>query len=249
MGLFDKFKKKEGNIWENAYKANPQFYAKKDGNPFGAFALTEGTETILPKVPNYAVDGNTITDYRLMLVSTTKDAVIGDLDYFLTLSKLDSYKIDENDDSILLRGLSLEELDGLIKSEVQEEKTLIQDIPEYAEWAKNNLNKTGYKVDYDLESMKEVERFFEEQSKDGGILVPGNSGSILFGLGCFIGETIIKISDGHWETDDEDPQGEINIAVRLNDYSLLWPVQKCMKRLKNGSEDNIYDYVSILTKQ
>lgn len=117
MGLFDKFKKKETNGWENAYKANPQFYAKDDGNLFGAFALTEGTETILPKSPNYAVDGNAITEYRLMLVSTTKDAVIGDVDYSVALSKLESYKLDENDDSILLRGLSLEELESLIKSQ------------------------------------------------------------------------------------------------------------------------------------
>ena len=117
MGLFDKFKKKESNAWDNAYKANPQFYAKDDGNPFGAFALTEGTETILPKAPNYAVEGNTITEYRLMLVSTTKDAVIGDMDYSIALSKLDNYKLDEAADSILLRGLSLDEMEGLIKTE------------------------------------------------------------------------------------------------------------------------------------
>ena len=247
MGLFDKFKKNETSVWDNAYKANPQFYAKDDGSPFGAFALTEGTETILPKKPNYAVDGNVISDYRLMLVSTTKDAVIGDIDYFVALSKLDNYKLDENDDSILLRGLSLEELEGLAKT--QEKRTLAKDIPEYAEWAKNNLNQTGYKVDYDLESMKEVERFFEEQSKEGGVLVPGSSGSVLFGLGCLIGETIIKTCGGHWETDDNDPQGEVNIAVRLPDNSLVWPVQRCMKRLKNGPEDNIYDYVYVMTKQ
>ena len=120
MGLFDKFKKKETNGWENAYKANPQFYAKDDGKPFGAFALTEGTETILPKSPNYAVDGNAITEYRLMLVSTTKDAVIGDVDYSVALSKLESYKLDENDNSILLRGLSLNEMEGLIKTEEKE---------------------------------------------------------------------------------------------------------------------------------
>ena len=44
MGLFDKFKKNETDAWNNAYKANPQFYTKDDGSPFGAFALTEGTK-------------------------------------------------------------------------------------------------------------------------------------------------------------------------------------------------------------
>ena len=117
MGLFDMFKKKDASDWDNAYKANPQFYAKDDGSPFGAFALTEGTETILPKAPNYAVEGNTITEYRLMLVSTTKDAVIGDMDYSIALSKLDNYILDEAADSFLIRGLSLDELEDLVKTE------------------------------------------------------------------------------------------------------------------------------------
>lgn len=133
------------------------------------------------------------------------------------------------------------------KAETKTEKTLAEDIPIHAEWAKNNLNKTGYQVDYDLESMKEVERFFNEQAKEGGAL-SGRSGAILFGLGCFIGETIIRIYGGRWETDDADPKGEMNIAVRLLDNSIIWPVQRCMKRLQNGAEENIYDYVCAVKK-
>ncbi len=131
--------------------------------------------------------------------------------------------------------------------ETQEEKpTLAHDIPIAAEWAKNNLNATGYQVDYDLQSMEEVERFFREQSAEGGVLT-GKCGSILFGLGCLVGETIIRIHGGHWETDDDDPKGEVNIAVRLPDGSVIWPVQRCMKRLANGPEDNIHDYVMVMT--
>ena len=136
MGLFDKFKKNETSVWDNAYKANPQFYAKDDGSPFGAFALTEGTETILPKTPNYAVEGNTITEYILMLVSTTKDAVIGDMDYSIALSKLDNYKLDEAVDSILIRGLSLDELEDLVKTE-SKGVNKIED-KELKEWIANN---------------------------------------------------------------------------------------------------------------
>lgn len=52
MGLFSKFKKEKPSIdWSNAYTATPKFYGKPDGTPFGAIALTEGTETILPKTP------------------------------------------------------------------------------------------------------------------------------------------------------------------------------------------------------
>ena len=123
---------------------------------------------------------------------------------------------------------------------------LAEDVLTYADWAKNNLNTTGYNVDYTLESMKEVERFFVEQSQDGGALT-NSPGSILFGIGSLIGETIIKTYGGKWVTDDNDPQGEINVSVELPDGTVLWPVQRCIKRLQNGPEENIYDYVYVLS--
>lgn len=136
----------------------------------------------------------------------------------------------------------------LPKNVNQPQRTLAEDIPIAAEWAKENLNKTGYKVDYDLDSMAEVERFFVEQTKEGGVL-SGKKGHILFGIGCFIGETIIKIHGGRWHTNDEDPEGEVNIAVELPDNSIIWPVQRCIKRVINGEEDNIYFYVCVMTKR
>ena len=105
------------NGWTRMYMSNG--YAPQPGDvacwDFGAymwnFSLPYGHVGIVT-----SVSGNTITDYRLMLVSTTKDGVIGDIDYFVGLSKLDIYKLDETDDSILVRGLSLDELEGLIKN-------------------------------------------------------------------------------------------------------------------------------------
>lgn len=131
----------------------------------------------------------------------------------------------------------------------KEESKLVQDIPVAAAWAKDNLNHSGYRVGYDLESMKEIERFFCEQAREGGLLEPGKCGSILFALGCLVGESIINVCGGHWETDDADPKGEMNIAVRLPDHSIVWPVQRCMKRLANGPEESLYDYVRYLAKQ
>jgi hypothetical protein len=42
--------------------------------------------------------------------------------------------------------------------------------------------------------------------------------------------------------DDNDPQAEINIAVRLNTGVILWPVQRVMRRFKNGAEDGVWIY-------
>ncbi|MCH5320340.1 MAG: DUF4299 family protein [Eubacterium sp.] len=117
MGLFDKFKSKKEKVdWSNAYKAMPKFYSKPDGSPFGAVALTEGTETILLKNPQlqYKVDGNSISDWKMVFVSTSKDSIIGDADYFTALKKAEKYAIDSNENSVLIKGLSLAELESLI---------------------------------------------------------------------------------------------------------------------------------------
>ena len=114
MGLFDKSKKKENNDWENAYVGNPNFYNGKEGKPFGAFALTEGTLTSFPKNPKllYKVD---VDEWKLMLVSTANNVILGDIDYYDAKKKLMKYVIDENDNNILIKELSLEELNEVLK--------------------------------------------------------------------------------------------------------------------------------------
>lgn len=116
MGLLNKFKKEKKVInWDKAYKTTPKFYSDHDGYPFGAIALTEGTDTILPKTPQneYAIDGKQITDWKIVLISTTKDSIIGDCDYFVAFNKLKDYIIDSNEHSLLIRGLSLKELEDI----------------------------------------------------------------------------------------------------------------------------------------
>ena len=116
MSLFHKARAEKPPVdWSRAYFAAPKFYGKPDGAPFGAIALTEGTETVLPKAPQkeYAVDGKPVADWKIVLVSTTKDCVIGDSDYFCALAKLKNYVQDTNDDAVLIRALLLEELEAI----------------------------------------------------------------------------------------------------------------------------------------
>ena len=96
MGLFDKFKKKENNNWENAYIGKPNFYNGKDSKPFGAFALTEGTLTSFPKNPRllYKVNNTEVDEWKLMLVSTTNNGVLGDIDYYEAINRLMKFVID-----------------------------------------------------------------------------------------------------------------------------------------------------------
>lgn len=89
MGLFDKFKKKENNDWKSAYVGKPNFYYSKDGKPFGAFVLTEGSLTSFPKKPRlfYKVDNTEVDEWKLMLVSTTNNGILGDIDYYDAIKK------------------------------------------------------------------------------------------------------------------------------------------------------------------
>ena len=117
MGLFDKFKKKGNNDWKSVYVGKSNFYYGKDGKPFGVFALTEGSLTSFPKNPRlfYKVDNTEVDEWKLMLVSTTNNGILGDIDYYDAIKKLMKYVIDENDNNILIKELSLEELNEVLK--------------------------------------------------------------------------------------------------------------------------------------
>ena len=93
--------------------------------------------------------------------------------------------------------------------------------------------------------MREIDRFFDEQSSSDGI-ISQNRGQILFALGAYVGQTAIKLYGGDWITDDSDPQGEINVSVQLCGGIVIWPVIRCMKRYQNGTEDSIYAYMIAL---
>ncbi len=128
----------------------------------------------------------------------------------------------------------------------QSQPTLEQDILTAAEWVVKALNTSGYKADYTLESMKEIDRFFDEQSGPSGI-ISGNRGQILFALGSYVGQTAIKLHGGNWITDDDSSEGELNASVRLSDGTLIWPVMRCIKRYQSGNEESIFAYLYALS--
>ena len=113
MGLFDKLKRNDNNKVESSevYVANANFYGDEDGNVFGAFALTEGVLTGLPVNPKdmFQCEGKTVDVWKLMLVSTTKDSCLGDMDYYVALDKLKKYSIGEKDGYMIVKPLTLDE--------------------------------------------------------------------------------------------------------------------------------------------
>jgi len=124
--------------------------------------------------------------------------------------------------------------------------TLLEDIQTSANWIATALASSGYHADFSLASLREIDRFFDEHSRDGQAVTNGllseNLGSRMFALGGYVGEVIRRTHGGSWQTDDQDPEGELNIALVLPSGGTIWPVQRVMKRFRNGPEDGISVY-------
>ena len=123
--------------------------------------------------------------------------------------------------------------------------SLIKDIETSKNWIVTALNSSNYKADFSFDSLRKIDRFFDEQNVPGGILSQ-NAGQKIFAIGAYIGEVIISTIGGEWITDDNDPQGEMNISIKLTDGSTIFPVQRVIKRYKEGKESSIHDFIYIL---
>ena len=123
---------------------------------------------------------------------------------------------------------------------------LVSDITGAAAQVARALRASGYRSDFSSDSLWDIEAFFREHTQGGaprrgGLLTP-DTGARLFALGGYIGEVIRRERGGEWVADDADEAGEINIALRLADGSLCWPVQRAMKRVSSGDSESIVIY-------
>ncbi len=121
--------------------------------------------------------------------------------------------------------------------------TLEDDIGAYQVWLSLAMNSSGYRImpyaEATLSSLSEIDRFLKEQSGDDGIIRKNGIDKILFALGCYVGEAIINDMHGRWITNDSDPCGRMNISVRLDDGSEIFPVKEIYNVFENEPEKGI----------
>jgi hypothetical protein len=124
--------------------------------------------------------------------------------------------------------------------------SIVRDAVEAADWMAKSLAGWGYKADFSLESLKDIDRFIDEEAPDGkpkpGGHLAQQFGAHIFGLGAYLGETIRRQGDGQWEGNDRDTYPEVTLAVRLKSGAVLWPTQRVLKRLEYGPESGLYPY-------
>ncbi len=120
---------------------------------------------------------------------------------------------------------------------------ILQDIFSSASWISTALKSSGYRADFTPASLWEIDRFFDEQSRAGTAKPDGflaqDLGRRLFAIGSYIGEVVRRSLGGEWIGDETDPQAEIDIELQCPDGTRCWPVQRAIKRFKNGPEDSI----------
>lgn len=128
--------------------------------------------------------------------------------------------------------------------------SLLDDVRTSADWIASALDSSGYQADFSPGSLRDVERFMTEHSSSGaaveGGLLAADLGARLFGVGCYVGETIRLSLGALWETDDAEPAGELNVGLRLAGGSVIWPVQRVVKRFQNGPADSLTAYAVFL---
>jgi hypothetical protein len=131
--------------------------------------------------------------------------------------------------------------------------SIVKDAVEAADWMAKSLSGWGYKADFSLESLKDVDRFIDDEAPDGkpkpGSHLSQQFGAHIFGLGAYVGETIRRLGEGQWEGNDRDAWPEVTLAVRLKSGAVLWPTQRMIKRLENGAENGLYPYGVVILSE
>lgn len=119
------------------------------------------------------------------------------------------------------------------------------DVQTAAEWISTALSSSGYVADFSPASLWEVDRFFDEHSRNGkpvsGGLLSTDLGSRIFAVGSYVGEVVRRSAGGEWRGDDTDPAAELDVELVVGD-SVCWPMERVMKRFTNGAEDSLAAY-------
>jgi hypothetical protein len=122
--------------------------------------------------------------------------------------------------------------------------TYIEIAEQDAASAARALAGAGYRTDYSLDSLAEVDRFLEQQAPQGvaksGGMLSERQGERVFALGAYVGEVIRREFNGCWHCPDESAEGAMAIEVRLPDGRVIQPVEWVIRRWKQGPSTLLY---------
>lgn len=105
-----------GDTWSQAYEANPHVFELENGGLMVSFPLSDTVDTILPVSPEtlYEIEGEKVSLWALTFVRLTKEENLGFLEYHKALQRLQPYILETRGDYLLVRGLSLAEMESVL---------------------------------------------------------------------------------------------------------------------------------------
>lgn len=112
-------------------------------------------------------------------------------------------------------------------------------------------------LDYSIESIKDLDRILDRQHQQiprglSRLTQKGPPESIVQESariwGAYLGEVIRKQWGGEWRLAEEGAYEGSYILAVLEGEVVMCPPSKAYKRLKNGSGDNIWKYLSVLNE-
>lgn len=130
---------------------------------------------------------------------------------------------------------------------------LIEDIPIASEYLVKYFKESNIDLDYSTKSIEQIDKFIDENIENGNVKpnskLSEKYGYKIFAISSYVGEVLIRNSkNAKWITDDNDVAGELNITVEFENGGQVFPAQKVMKRIKNGSEDGLDGYVYLVLR-
>jgi hypothetical protein len=106
----------------------------------------------------------------------------------------------------------------------------------------------GLRLDYAVESLRHVDGVIEDLRRDQRFetLQP-----MLFAMGCYVGEVMVRHAGACWCTTAEMGMGEVAsspIVIRVADGRGCNPVGRVYKRFQNGAGDSLVSFYRAMTR-
>jgi hypothetical protein len=96
-------------------------------------------------------------------------------------------------------------------------------------------------LDYSVESLQRLDQFISEHFEPPGSKFVGET--LPVGIGCYVGEVIIRHVGGHWNAEGKP---EVN---DIGPIEAIFPVDKAIKRFNNGKQDSLAWYYHSIAKK
>jgi hypothetical protein len=97
----------------------------------------------------------------------------------------------------------------------------------------------GLALDYSPASLKELDKIVDDLRRDQRFEAVQ---TLLFSMGCYVGEVLVRNAGGRWRTTEELGMGRVAsspIAVEMPDGRGYNPVARVYRRFQKGREDSL----------